>query len=47
MSDFIVVIVLVLIAALLAGITLLRNRGQELLPWAVLALALAVLVDRL
>ena len=47
MSDFVIVLVLVIIAALLAGMDLIRTRGQMFVSWAVLALALAILVDKL
>jgi hypothetical protein len=46
-SDFVIVLVLVLLAALLAGIELVRTRGQAMMPWAILVLALAILVDKL
>jgi len=47
MSDFVIVLVLVLLAALLAGIALVRSRAQDMNAWAILMLALAVLVDKL
>ena len=47
MSDFIIVLVLAIGAAFLAGIELFRTRAQDLIAWAVLALALAVIVERL
>ena len=47
MSDFVIVLVLVLLAALLAGIELLRTKGQGLGAWAILVIALAILVDKL
>lgn len=47
MSDYLVVVVTAIIAATIAGMELLRSKGQALLAWAVLLLALAILVDRL
>lgn len=47
MSDYIVVIVLALIAGTIAAVELIRTKGQALTDWAVLLLALALLVDRL
>lgn len=47
MSDPLVVIVVAIIAGTLAATELIRSKGQALLAWAVLLLALAVLVDRL
>jgi cytochrome b subunit of formate dehydrogenase len=47
MSDYLIVLVLALVAALVSGIDIYRTKGQALTPWAVLALAVAVLVDRL
>jgi hypothetical protein len=47
MSDPLVVIVVAIIAATIAGLELIRTKGQEALAWAVLLLSLAVLIDRL
>ena len=47
MSDFIVIVVLAIIAGTIAAVELIRSKGQALISWAVLLLALAVLVDRL
>ena len=47
MSDYIIVIVLAIIAGTLAATNLIRSKGQDLVSWAVLLLALALLVDRL
>jgi|RhiMethySRZTD1v2_1073278.scaffolds.fasta_scaffold578470_2 hypothetical protein len=47
MSDFVIVLVLVLLAALLAGVELVRSKAQDMNAWAILVLALAVLVDKL
>jgi len=38
---------LALLAALLAGVQLVRTRGQDILAWAVLALAIAGASSRL
>jgi hypothetical protein len=46
-SDFVIVLVLVLLAALLAGVELVRSKAQDMNAWAILVLALAVLVDKL
>ena len=46
-SDPLVVIVVAIIAATIAGLELIRSKGQEALAWAVLLLSLAVLIDRL
>lgn len=46
MSDFILVLALVLLAALLAGIELIRTRGQNMNAWATLVLALALLINQ-
>lgn len=46
MSDFVVILVLVLLAALLAIIELFRSRGQNMNAWAILALGLALLVEQ-
>jgi len=46
-SVLVIVLVLGLLAALIAGVLLVRTRGADLLSWAVLALAFAVIVDRL
>jgi hypothetical protein len=45
-SDFILVLALVMLAALLAGIELIRTRGQNMNAWATLVIALALLVDQ-
>jgi len=47
MSDPLVVIVVAIISATIAGLELIRTKGQEALAWAVLLRALAVLIDRL
>jgi len=47
MSDFVIVLVLVLLAALLAGVELVRSKAQDMNAWAILVLALAILVDKL
>ena len=47
MSDPLVVIVVAIIGATIAAVELIRSKGQMLLAWAVLLLALAVLIDRL
>jgi len=47
MSDPLVVIVVAIIAATLAGVELIRTKGQAILAWAVFLLCLAVLIDRL
>lgn len=44
MNDFVVILTLVLLAALLAIIELIRTRGQNMNAWATLVLALALLV---
>jgi hypothetical protein len=46
-TELVVVLVLAIIAAVLAGVEITRTRGQDLLSWAVLAVALAIIVDRL
>jgi hypothetical protein len=46
-SDWLVVLVLALLAFLVSAVEVYRTRGQLSLAWATLALALAVLVDRL
>jgi uncharacterized membrane protein YfcA len=46
-TELVVVLVLTIIAAVLAGVEITRTRGQDLLSWAVLAVALALIVDRL
>jgi len=46
MSDFVIVLALVLLAALLAGIELVRTKGQNMNAWATLVIALALLVDQ-
>ena len=46
MSDFILILALVLLAALLAGIELIRTRGQNMNAWATLVLALALLINQ-
>jgi hypothetical protein len=46
-SDPLVVIVVAIIAATLAGVELIRTKGQQILAWAVFLISLAVLVDRL
>jgi hypothetical protein len=45
MSDAVIVLVLALVAALITGLELIRTRGQDLTCWAVLALAIAMIVD--
>lgn len=45
--DPVVVIVVAIVAATIAAGELVRTKGQAMLAWAVLLLALAVLVDRL
>ncbi len=47
MSDLLIVIALAVVAAVLAGVELARTKGQDLLSWAVLLLALAAIIDRL
>jgi hypothetical protein len=47
MSDYIVIIVLAIIAGTIAAVELIRSKGQALSDWAILLLALALLVDRL
>ena len=47
MRDFVVVLTLALLAGLIALMELLRSRWQDLGAWAVLLLALALIVDRL
>ena len=44
--ELVVLLALVVIAAMFAAIELTRTRGQDLVAWAILALALAVLWDR-
>jgi hypothetical protein len=46
MSDFVIVLALVLLAAMLAGIELVRSKAQNMNAWAILVLALALLVDQ-
>jgi hypothetical protein len=47
MNDFIVVVVLAIIAGTLAVVDLIRSKGQALLAWAVLLIALALAADKL
>lgn len=47
MSELVIVLVLAIVAGVLAGVELARTRGQDLLSWAVLLLAVSILVDRL
>ena len=44
--ELVVLLALVVIAAMFAAIELTRTKGQDLIAWAILALALAVLWDR-
>lgn len=44
--ELVVLLALVVIAAMFAGIELARTKGQSVIAWAVLALALAVIWDR-
>jgi archaellin len=44
MTESIVIIALALVAAIVAGVELVRTRGQALTDWAVLLLALAILL---
>jgi hypothetical protein len=46
-SEWFIVITLALIAVVLAGIELVRSKGQNLTAWAVALLAVAVIVERL
>jgi hypothetical protein len=46
-SELVIVLVLAIIACVLSGIELARTKGQDLISWAVLAIAVAVIVDRL
>lgn len=47
MSDIVIVLVLAIVAAILAAVELMRTKGQDLAAWAILLIALALLVDRL
>jgi hypothetical protein len=47
MSEIVVVLVLAIVAAVLAGVELARTRGQDLISWAVLLVALALVVRAL
>jgi hypothetical protein len=47
LGDPLIVIVAAIIAATIAALELVRTKGQLPIGWAVLLLALAVLVDRL
>lgn len=47
MDDLIVVVVLAIIAGTLAAVELIRSKGQALLAWAVLLVALALVADKL
>ena len=44
--ELVVLLALVVLAAMFATIELTRTKGQDVVAWAVLALALAVLWDR-
>jgi hypothetical protein len=44
--ELVVLLALVVIAGMFAAIELARTKGQDLIAWAILALALAVLWDR-
>ena len=46
MPELVVVLALVVIAAMFAGIELVRTRGQDLVAWAVLAIAIAITWER-
>jgi len=43
-TDQILVAALALVAGILAGVKLVQTKGQELLAWGLLAVAIAVLV---
>jgi hypothetical protein len=45
-SELVLVLVLALLAALLAGVVLVQTRGADLLAWGVLALSVAFIADR-
>ena len=47
MSELVIVLVLAFVAGILAAVEVTRTRGQDLGAWAVLALAVAIVVDRL
>jgi hypothetical protein len=47
MNDLIVVVVLAIIAGTLATVELIRTKGQDLIAWAVLLLAIALVADKL
>lgn len=46
MSELVIVLVLAVISAVLAGIELARTKGQSLTCWGLLALALAVIIEK-
>jgi uncharacterized membrane protein YfcA len=43
-SELVIVLVLSIVAGILAGVELARTRGQDLISWAVLLLAVALIV---
>lgn len=47
MSEFVLVLVLAILAGLIALIALLQSKWQDMGAWAILLLALALIVDRL
>lgn len=47
LGDPLVVIIAAIVAATIAAMELARTKGQQLLAWAVIILAVAVLIDRL
>jgi uncharacterized membrane protein YfcA len=43
-SELVIVLVLAIVAGILAGVELARTRGQDLISWGVLLLAVALVV---
>jgi len=43
--NTVVVLALAIVAVILAGIGLIQSKGQAMLAWAVLLLAIAVIID--
>lgn len=44
--ELVIVLALVVLAAMFAGIELVRTRGQDAVAWGVLALAIAIIVEK-